>query len=1180
MLWKFSFASGSTLDTLLSRETPPSVEELLDEQDILAECKAQNNKLVTFLSREDSVKSLLTWVTSGLDDLDTEAETAGDKAYEKALASKDVFPPFKGDAAAEQAEKAESLEPPVDEFNTGPLTPALGVGLGEGLETIEGDGGSSDASRARYPQVATEILTSELWTIPETVMSHKEHLLRPFWDAVLAPSDPNGAPVSHALKAERDRAASQFWTDEDEERERKREVIRGLWMRVNASFLQKRTTEMVRFIQTIPNVIERMVARIESPAVQDLLARIIQTEEAGVTDVMSWLGEQRLIPQLLVLLSPQHPPSTHAIVSDLLKGLISVSAPNSSFNPHGGNAMDQQGGGAGAHKDNRLVRELSSRTSADTLVGYMLDSLELSDRAWKGLGDDEHPELKRANAFIVHPLPSIASATSSLCGVCNVVIEIIRRNNSDLAEPYLFNTLRNRLMSIQTERMRRSPSPTEAVSAESEGEDDTRKKMEDVMPELADKFAIVHLANLVSALVDRFGQLNQLLIDPRSQDRVSSPLVPKPLTMERFRVIELYAELLHASNMATLNRAPGTGPDYSPDGALMGGLDGLDKLGLALQTNESSDDGPQSAEGAPELPVTQPRDPPDSSGSTDYSLTESDDVPLSDDEEATPAASAASAASAIDVVVPPPTSAEDAERLRSVMGIESNDHPTPVDEPLSIGERLKQQFIRYRILPTLLDLFFEHANNNFLHHLLYDLLQQILNGNLGHGYNRELVIELFSNAKLVERILDAQRRNDLQVKSEPRKPRLPYMGHISLISEELVKFFARCPSDLYELIRPTFSQDDWTAYVEGSLSETRARDSQPLAGGKPMPGLGSAMGTGSERSDSESDDDDDGNVHIGEPLSRTIAKQADSYNDNGGDDDGGMEQFWRPSNARSAAMDSSDDDDDDADWLRPSPSLGFTSGSHREADVQKQGDLDSDDAWGEFSSGNGGGGDGANPFDDDAFAPSSSTEVTSFEPLTPADWAEAFDRAFESSQPSETTTWTEETEEVQTISMPAPEDTSGDASSWSFGDEDEEHPQGEDLPSVKGGVAKGGDDDLSLHRVERRHSHSEDGMTAREEALLSVATPEEPLGPGVSADARVVGGLIERKLPDGTVVRVPEDDIAVGIEEGLEHLGPAGLAQREVVNEVEEEVEAEVKAEEAKEAAADKQDQAKGVGKA
>jgi hypothetical protein len=46
MLWKFGFGTGSTLDALLSRETPPSVEELLDEQDILAECKAQNNKWV------------------------------------------------------------------------------------------------------------------------------------------------------------------------------------------------------------------------------------------------------------------------------------------------------------------------------------------------------------------------------------------------------------------------------------------------------------------------------------------------------------------------------------------------------------------------------------------------------------------------------------------------------------------------------------------------------------------------------------------------------------------------------------------------------------------------------------------------------------------------------------------------------------------------------------------------------------------------------------------------------------------------------------------------------------------------------------------------------------------------------------------------------------------------------
>jgi hypothetical protein len=44
MLWRFSFASASNVDAILSRETPPSVEELMDEQEILNECKAQNNK--------------------------------------------------------------------------------------------------------------------------------------------------------------------------------------------------------------------------------------------------------------------------------------------------------------------------------------------------------------------------------------------------------------------------------------------------------------------------------------------------------------------------------------------------------------------------------------------------------------------------------------------------------------------------------------------------------------------------------------------------------------------------------------------------------------------------------------------------------------------------------------------------------------------------------------------------------------------------------------------------------------------------------------------------------------------------------------------------------------------------------------------------------------------------------
>ncbi|GMK57546.1 hypothetical protein CspeluHIS016_0403800 [Cutaneotrichosporon spelunceum] len=1144
MLWKFGFASGSTLDKLLSRESPPSVEELLDEQDILAECKAQNSKLVTYLSRDESIQSLLGWVTSGLDDLDTEAEEAEKETYHKALTAEDIFPPFTYPEGP--------LVPAGDDDKSGDdaesdapgMPPGFAIGLGHGFDAPE-ETDDVDSRRAKYPQIATEILTSELWTIPETIMSHKSTLLEPFWESVLPPAEKKSDVV---LERERERARIMFWTDDDEERDRKREVIRGLWMRVNASLLQKRTTEMVRFIQSLPNIIERMVAHIESPAIQDMLARIIQTEEAGVSDIMTWLSEQRLIPRLLELLSPNHPPSTHQIVADLLKGIISVSAPNSSFNPQGGNAMEQQGGLQGAiARDNRLVRELTNKESIEMLVRYLTDTVETADRGWKGL-ETSDGSINPSDPFVIHPLPSVVSTVSSLSYVCNVIVEVIRRNNSDLAEPFLFNTLRNRLMTIQSEQMQEEVAPDE-VPDESAQEDASRARMEEVMPELSDKLAIVHLGNLVAALTDRFGDLQKLLGTPRSVDRLKSALTPNPLTMERFRVIELYAELLHSSNMSTLNRVPGTGPEYSSDGALLGGLDGLDKLGQALQAGEEGEGmdedtpGDTSVEGL----VTMARDLPVSSSSTDYSLTESDDVPLSDDDDKPGNTPTATKAPLVDAATPPPVSPEDAERLRNVLELDDKMAlGSKSEEVLSTGERLKQQFIRYDVLPTLLDLFFEHSNNNFLHHLVYDILQQILNGELGKGYNRMLVVDLFGRTELVTRVLDAQRHNDEQVNLKPPKPRLSYMGHISLIAEELIKFFARCPADLYETIRPSYSQDAWDAFVEGSLRETRARDTQPLAGGKPMTGLGSGLSTNSERSDSDSESDDDlRHAGIGEPLSRTVAKQAvDSFHDAHDNDDGPMEQFWRPSNSRSAGMDSSDDDDDDADWLRPRAS------TRRDDDdfgaFQATGDFDDDDAWGTFTSGGSSGKASENPFGDDAFAPSSSS-FPSAEPLTPRDWAEAFDREFEA-QPA----WAEDAEEVTAIVMPADDDVGTPTSSWSFpGDEDDD--LGEDLPPAstettralqaakEAGISRA-KAQTELAAVEQHtealalHDEREHGeMTIEEKELASLSNPGAPLGPGTTPDTHLCpDGLVERTMPDGTVVRVPEDDIARGIDEAME----------------------------------------------
>lgn len=58
-----------------------------------------------------------------------------------------------------------------------------------------------------------------------------------------------------------------------------------------------------------------------------------------------------------------------------------------------------------------------------------------------------------------------------------------------------------------------------------------------------------------------------------------------PLTLERFRICELYAELLHCSSLSLLNRPPGFGPQYDSEGSLTGGLGGLEELARVISSN-------------------------------------------------------------------------------------------------------------------------------------------------------------------------------------------------------------------------------------------------------------------------------------------------------------------------------------------------------------------------------------------------------------------------------------------------------------------------------------------------------------------------------------------------------------------------------------------------------------------
>lgn len=126
--------------------------------------------------------------------------------------------------------------------------------------------------------------------------------------------------------------------------------------------------------------------------------------------------------------------------------------------------------------------------------------------------------------------------------------------------------------------------------------------------------------------------------------------------------------------------------------------------------------------------------------------------------------------------------------------------------------------------------------------MVYDIVQQVFNGPMDRGYNPNLAVSLFESADITSAIINGQQASDeSQAKT---KTRMGYMGHLTLIAEEVVKFTERHPPELLsETVLDSVMSQEWINYVEGALAETRERDNAILGGVRPDVALGNrAMG--------------------------------------------------------------------------------------------------------------------------------------------------------------------------------------------------------------------------------------------------------------------------------------------------------------------------------------------------
>ena len=76
--------------------------------------------------------------------------------------------------------------------------------------------------------------------------------------------------------------------------------------------------------------------------------------------------------------------------------------------------------------------------------------------------------------------------------------------------------------------------------------------------------------------------------------------------------------------------------------------------------------------------------------------------------------------------------------------------------------------------------------------------------------------------------------------SKPKGVRLGYMGHLTLISEDVISALEHYPPDLRLSIAQFAPQPAWDEYVTGRYNETKKKDTSLLGGGKPVVAAGPA----------------------------------------------------------------------------------------------------------------------------------------------------------------------------------------------------------------------------------------------------------------------------------------------------------------------------------------------------
>ncbi|KAF4508130.1 hypothetical protein G6O67_004549 [Ophiocordyceps sinensis] len=842
MFWRYGgYANISTIDTILDKPDF-TLEELLDESDLIQELKQHNAKLIEYLREDKILEKLLDYVVAPkLEPVETPDEPTDDDAKGRSR-----LLPFSRPRASSRV-----------------------------ADALENDDEEQEKRRNRYALVACEILSSETWSLSEALTDNLD-LIRSFWVFLSRPAPLDPLQASYFTKVNE----SLF----EKKTEEMMVLFRGL---------PDVVPELLRHVEC-PMVMDL------------LLKIIALDRAEGGQGIVEWLYSKNIIPMLLSCLDPNHSWVVQTAAGDFIKAIITISANASQNEQQciGPNELTRQlvskpcaeqlvgymlGGGNPLTVGVGIVIEVIRKNNSDydPDVGSEANTTPSSrDPIYLGtllrLFADNVPNfmsLIMDGPLKKHGLASTFGEKLEPLGfdrfkTCELMAELLHCSNMGLLNESGSEQL---IATRDAERHRlRVDGKLGPQRDEDQSADDLTMRIPQATTDESRRLEVTNVDDDGFEEVEPSKEMSEDTSHEFVEAEDDMASAPPPASFLERDDVDFVDEPLNSPQLSfgvgkkddrqTLDDPDLVVAPLSPSKARLVATGGAPTPASLDPPSQQANDQPAakeinenhkprettgvaapSSEPAPESGShgLAPRGAGDSTGNRDLSPHPEDTpAPLfSASSAGQPAAQQTEANAAAETPSEPQPSP--AAREEAGVGHEKMALDPPATEQRReagstnpvVGDFLKMQFVDHHVVPAILSFFFAYPWNNFLHNVVYDVVQQVFNGPMDRGFNPTLAVSLFESADITTAIINGQQASD--VSQAKVKTRMGYMGHLTLIAEEVVKFTERHPPELLsEIVLDKVMSQDWINYVEGALAETRERDNAILGGVRPEVALG------------------------------------------------------------------------------------------------------------------------------------------------------------------------------------------------------------------------------------------------------------------------------------------------------------------------------------------------------